>query len=456
MSALWTVVLPAVLAGCGSSNRASGPTTSSAASEPTPLLELLTWWQAPGEIDALKELARLHMSRHPNARVFNASAGRADVLQRVLTETLEGGEPPDPAQLGIKEVRLVPSRFPEVFSSMDPAAQAVNRLEARDPPDLLQLNVHEIRRLRSLFPDALHSMDGWVDAMGLRRAAFPEALAAVTSAGQVLAVPINFHRENTLIYSKAIFNAHGLTPPETVADLITLCAKLKAAGVTPFATAHQGWILRIMFNAIAAGHMGGAAFRDFFTGADPKGLPKVRESLAIFSSLAGNCANPDAGEAGFGWPNAAQALFNGEAAMFVHGDWAKGYLTKLGWRPGIDFDAIAAPGTSDLVLYVVDAFAVPTGAKNGLGARDFLAMAVSPEGQVAFNSIKGSIPVRPDVSRTTLDPVAQKALTDFERARIRMPSPNSTALDDAFLKLIVEKDMAGAEAALVAYARGAR
>jgi glucose/mannose transport system substrate-binding protein len=430
---------------------------SSAAREPTPLLELVTWWREPGEIDALQNLASLYMAQHPNARVFNASAGRADALQRVLTDSLEEHQPPDHAQLDIHAIRQSPSRVPEVIHNIDPAVQAVRRIEAGDPPDLLQLNISEIRSLRSLFPDALYNMDGWVDAMGLRRAAFPEALAAVTSGGHVLAVPITFHRENALIYNKTIFTAHGLSPPETVADLVTLCGKLKAAGVTPFATVHQGWILRLMFNSIAAGHMGGARFRDFFTGVDPGGgLPKVRESLAIFSALVANCANPDAGEEGFGWPNAAQAVAHGDAAMFLHGDWAKAYLTQLGWRPGIDFDAIAAPGTSDLVLYVVDTFAVPTGAKNARGARDFLATAISPEGQLAFSSIKGSIPMRPDVPRAGLDPVTRATFLEFERARIRMPSPNSTALDDAFLKLVVEKDLAGAEAALVAYARGAR
>src|SRR4029079_12525450 len=167
----------------------------------------------------------------------------------------------------------------------------------------------------------------------------------------------------------------------TLAELVGLCGPLKAAGVTPLATSHQGWILRIMFNAIAAGHMGGAAFRDYFTGKNAAAEPKLREALVIFSDLIHRCVNPDAGEPGFGWVNAAQTLFNGDAAMFIHGDWAKGYLTHIGWRPGIDSGFVAAPGTAGLFLYVADGFAIPSGAKNWKGAREFLTMAASPAGQ---------------------------------------------------------------------------
>jgi glucose/mannose transport system substrate-binding protein len=268
-----------------------------------------------------------------------------------------------------------------------------------------------------------------------------------------VAMPVNFHRENTLIYNKAIFAAHHLSPPATVSDLVDLCDQLKAAGVTAFATSHQGWILRIMFNAIAAGHMGGAAFRDYFTGASTDGSPKLREALTIFSGVLQSCTNPDAGEAGFNWTNAAQTLFNGDAAMILHGDWVKAYLTQLGWKPGVEFDAVAAPGTSDLFLYVADSFAIASDAKNARGARDFLALATSPEGQVGFNAIKGSSPIRSDVPLTALDRVAQATFLDLQRAQIRMPAPNSAALDEAFVRFVRDHDVDRAAVVLASFAQ---
>jgi len=350
---------------------------------------------------------------HRDARTFNAFVGRSPAMQKTLAD----------------------------------------RLAAGDPPDLLQVNAREIRQLRQRFPAALDNLDSLFDAMALRAAIFPELIDEGTSGGHLVALPINFHRENSLFYNKAIFDAHHLKPPRTVAELVELCAPLKAAGITPLATSHQGWILRIMFNAIAAGHMGGAAFRDYFTGRNTAGEARLREALVIFSDLIHRCVNPDAAEPGFGWVNAAQTLFNGDAAMFIHGDWTKGYLTRIGWRPGIDFGVVAAPGNDGLFLYVSDAFAIPTGAKNQAGAREFLRVASSLAGQVAFNSIKGSSPIRPDVPTDALDPVARATLADLQHAQIRMPSPNIDALDAAFAKLVADDDTEAAAHVIAEYVR---
>jgi glucose/mannose transport system substrate-binding protein len=407
MVALW-VSVSLVGAGCG---QPAGDTTTR--NDSAPLLELLSWWRAPGEVEALQALTQMYSRLHPGARTFNASAGRATALQNILGE----------------------------------------RLEAGDPPDLVQMNAREIRQLRQRFPAALESLDGLFDELALRPMVFPELLEDGTSGGHLVALPINFHRENNLFYNQAIFTAHHLTPPRTVAELVALCGTLKAAGITPLALSHQGWILRIMFNAIAAGHMGPAAFRDYFAGTNAAAETQLREALVIFSDLIHRCVNPDAAEPGFGWVNAAQTLFNGDAAMFIHGDWAKGYLTRIGWKPGIDFGVVAAPGNAGLFLYVTDALAVPNGAKNRAGAREFLTMAASPAGQLAFNAVKGSSPIRPDLPMDALDPLARATFSDLQHAQIRMPSPNIDALDVAFTKLVADHDTEAAAQVIAEYVR---
>jgi glucose/mannose transport system substrate-binding protein len=374
---------------------------------------VFSWWRAPGEVEALQALTHMYSGLHPDARTFNAFVGRSPGMQKLL----------------------------------------VDRLIAGDPPDLLQVNAREIRQLRGRFPAALENLDGLLDMLAPRPIVFPELIEEGTSGGHLVALPINFHRENSLFYNKAIFETHHLTPPRTIAELVAMCGPLKSAGITPLATSHQGWILRIMFNAIASGHMGGAAFRDYFTGRNTAGEARLREALVIFSDLIHRCANPDAAEPGFGWVNAAQTLFNGDAAMFIHGDWAKGYLAQLGWKPGIDFGVVAAPGADGLFLYVSDAFAIPSGAKNKTGAREFLTVASSLAGQVAFNSIKGSSPIRPDVPMDTLDPVARATLADLQHAQIRMASPNIDALDAAFAKLVADDDTEAAAQVIAEYVR---
>jgi glucose/mannose transport system substrate-binding protein len=126
-------------------------------------------------------------------------------------------------------------------------------------------------------------------------------------------------------------------------------------------------------------------------------------------------------------------MTSSRAGMFLHGDWAKGYFVQLGWRPDIDFGVMAAPGARDLFLYGVDAFALPVGAKNERGAREFLATVASTDGQLAFNRMKGSSPVRRDVPREGLDATGRATLDDLDHARIRMLVRSRPAWEDALV-----------------------
>jgi ABC-type glycerol-3-phosphate transport system substrate-binding protein len=106
--------------------------------------------------------------------------------------------------------------------------------------------------------------------------------------------------------------------------------------------------------------------------------------------------------------------------MFIHGDWAKGYLVQLGWTPGEGFGVFAMPGATDLFFYGVDVFALVNGSPHEAAARDFLRTVASKDGQVAFNEIKGSSSIRLDVDESRLDVVAQGTLADLRRAKVRL------------------------------------
>jgi glucose/mannose transport system substrate-binding protein len=388
------VGLISTLAGCGM-DEVQSPT-----GRVEPLVEVLTWWLAPGEAEAVQGLIQTHIARYPEARIFNTATASSLAMEDLLDQRLSHG----------------------------------------DPPDLLQVTHRELRLIRDRYPTALENLDDLVDSLGLRQKMFPEAIAQVSETGPVLAMPINMHRENGLFYNKALFAAHHLAPPTTIAELMEACKRFKAAGVSPFATARQGWILRMMLNSLIAGSMGSSVYHDYFTSKSAVGLTQMREGIALFATILQNYVNPDAGEEGFGWTNAAQTLFNGDAAMFFHGDWTRGYFIQLGWRPGIDFGIVGSPGASDLFLEWGDSLAIPKGARNARGAREFLETAVSPAGQVAFNSVKGSTPIRGDVPKAALDPLGQSTLEDFERARYRMGSPNPGPLDAAVMKFTVDWD----------------
>jgi glucose/mannose transport system substrate-binding protein len=251
---------------------------------------------------------------------------------------------------------------------------------------------------------------------------------------------VNVHRENTLFYNRRLFAAHHVAVPRTLPEFLAVCSKLKAEGVVPVATAAQGWILRIMFNALAAGQMGGEAYHDYFMGTRALDVAPLRKAIDLFANVVENYVNADAGDDGFGWTNAAQALYDGDAAMLLHGDWVKGYLQQLGWSGETDFGAVAAPGSADLFLYGVDAFALARGARNEGGALDFLETVASPAGQVAFNRIKGSSPIRPDVPRDELDQLGRETLDHLEHAKIRMLVSSRPSWEDALIAFSRDHD----------------
>jgi glucose/mannose transport system substrate-binding protein len=341
-------------------------------------VEIFSWWIAPGEAEALQALVDVNKAQYPGDRVFNAAANSDRDARVVLAE----------------------------------------RLAAHMPPDLFQNNAHLVPQFLIDNPGSLQPLDDIFAARGLATTMLADVVKDVTINGQIYAMPVNIHRENALFYNKAIFAANHLSPPTTLAEFLTVCATLKAAGITPVSTAYEGWILRIMFNSLAMGSMGPDAFNSFMAGG-PRDDVALRAAIDVFGTVLDSYINADATSANFGWTNAASEMTDGKAAMFFQGDWAKGYYIQLGATPGVDFGVVGAPGASNLFWYGVDAFCLPVGAPHLQGAKDFLATIGSLAGQVAFNTLKGSTPVRTDVARDQLDSEGRATLDDLQSAKYR-------------------------------------
>jgi glucose/mannose transport system substrate-binding protein len=185
--------------------------------------------------------------------------------------------------------------------------------------------------------------------------------------------------------------------------------------------------------------MGADAYHDFMTGGARDDVA-LDAAIDLFANVLDNYVNDDAGDAEFGWTNAAEAVFRGEAAMFLHGDWAKSHYMHLGWTPGIDFGVLGAPSASNLFWYGVETFSLPVGAPHPAGADDFLATIGSLQGQVAFNRPMGSTPIRPDVARAQLDSEGRATLDDFQNATYRSAVVNKDAWDVAMLDFAMNRD----------------
>jgi glucose/mannose transport system substrate-binding protein len=386
-----------------SSNSDSSNAVGSGGSAGGTTVEMFSWWVAPGEAEALQALVDTNKAQYPADRIINAAKDTSVDEKKILSD----------------------------------------RLAAGMPPDLFQQNAYEMAALIAAHPGTVQPLDDLFAKLGLNTLVVPEVLAGVTIDGHIYSMPVNIHRENALFYNKQIFADNALEPPTTQAEFLAVCEALKAKGITPVAVStSQGWIVTKLFNELALGSMGGQAFVDYFSGAKPLDEAAMGTAIDLLDQVLTNYINADAGDADFGWTNAASAVYNSKAAMFLHGDWAKAYLVQLGWTPDVDFGVIGSPGAADTFTYGNDVFGLPVGAKNVQGATDFLSTIATLDGQVAFNTLKGSTTMRLDTPSDKFDSMGKAVLANFKDAKIRFAMTGKGAWDDAMLAFAASHDKA--------------
>jgi glucose/mannose transport system substrate-binding protein len=120
------------------------------------------------------------------------------------------------------------------------------------------------------------------------------------------------------------------------------------------------------------------------------------------------------------WARGVQKIVTGDAAMAVMGDWAKGYLEDELHVADEDFGVVPFPGSNGTYVFTADTFPLPRGA-NDEATRALLATFASVEGQVAFNSLKGSIPARSDIDPAdfpdAFDAMDARTIGEFREGR---------------------------------------
>ncbi|MBN2341658.1 MAG: carbohydrate ABC transporter substrate-binding protein [Deltaproteobacteria bacterium] len=387
-SILFVLLLSMVLlAGCddGDSGDDNGDTddpTDSDSSTDGQSIEIFSWWTSGGEAEALQALIDAFNDEYPEVDVVNVSAilGHGQDAREELANRMAANDPPDTFQLGPRDFQNWVEYNGDVTD---------NRLEPLD---------------------SLFATEGWA-------ADYPAGVLEVLKYNDLYyAVPLNMHRQNTLLYNMDLVP----TPPTTMDEFLTLMADLNTAGTVPVAvSATGGWTLEIIFFSMMAGTAGAEYHRDFFTGAldltDAANLEGLNNTIANYNTLM-SYANADAGA--IGWDQAADMLMAGTAAMYIHGDWAKGYYVSNSWIPGTDFDVMAVPGSENEFIYNVDTFALCNGAANRENAMNFLRVIGGATAQEAFNKVKGSTPVHPDVDISTWDSAATSTFNDYESATI--------------------------------------
>ena len=95
------------------------------------------------------------------------------------------------------------------------------------------------------------------------------------------------------------------------------------------------------------------------------------------------------------------------------GDWAYGEFKKANLKDDEDFGWVNFSGTEGSFIMVGDGFTLATGAPHKSETLQWLKVLGSKEGQLAFNKIKGSIPVRTDVNPKEFGAYHQWSMNSF-------------------------------------------
>jgi glucose/mannose transport system substrate-binding protein len=337
-------------------------------------VEVMHWWTSGGEAAALNVLKDQLQAEGVSWKDAPVAGGGGDAAMTALRARVAAGDPPTSVQLlGI--------------SVHDWAAEGV---------------------LADLTP--LAESERWADHI-------PPAVAAFsTYDGKWVAAPVNIHRTNWLWINKKLLDQVGGTPPATFEDLVALAEKFRAAGITPLAHGGQPWQEATIFDDTVAATCGADGYRKAFVDLDEAALKSdcMKEAFDQLRTLRGMV---DDNFSGRDWNLASAMLINGEAAMQLMGDWAKGEFIKAGLAPGVDVICVAYPGTAADFIFNSDQFAMFSIAAAEQDAQNKLASAIeSPGFQEAFNVVKGSIPANTTVGPDKFDACGRQSMADRDVA----------------------------------------
>ncbi|MGZ0087233.1 ABC transporter substrate-binding protein [Caldibacillus thermoamylovorans] len=381
------------LSGC-SSNSSSSDDAKQGSQKAGEKLEIFSWWTGAGEEDGLKALIKLFQEKYPDIQVENAAVagGAGTNAKAVLASRMQGNDPPSTFQV-------------HGGAELNEGWVAAGKMEPLND---------------------LYEKEGWMDK-------FPKALIDMVSKdGNIYSVPVNIHRGNVLWYNKKIFADNGLQPPKTFDEFFQVADKLKAKGITPLALGDkEPWAATHLFENVLLGTLGTENYKKLWTGELSFNDPQVKQAVETFKKMLGYI-NED--HSSRNWQDAAQLVAEGKAAMYVMGDWVKGYFVNdLKLKVNQDFGYVPVPNTEGKFMVITDTFGLPKGVKNPDDVKKFLAVLGSVEGQDAFNPLKGSIPARIDADPSKYDEYGKQTMQDFKTAELAPSLAHGSAAPEGFV-----------------------
>ena len=358
---------------CGNSD--DGGSGDSAASKD---VTVFTWWADGGEKAGLDGLISTFGTDCKDYKFVNSAVagGAGSNAKQVLANDLQAGKPP--------------STF-----------QAHAGAELGD-----YIKAGQVDDVSGLYKD-----------FGLDKA-FPQSLIDnLTVDGKIYSIPANVHRANVVWANPTVLkkaNIDGATAPATVDAWIADMDKLKAAGVKAPLAISKGFAQEMLVEAVLLAELGPDKFIGLWKNETDWAGADVTAALEKYKKLL-TYTNVD--REAIDWPDALGYVNKGTAGYTLMGDWvaAQQLSDKV---PDSAYTYWPSPGTAGNFQYLADSFTLPTNGANPDGAKCWLKVVGSAEGQKAFNTKKGSIPARSDAVAADYPKYQQAAMADWAKDKI--------------------------------------
>ena len=385
------------LSGCSGSDDADtkddtgggeGPVEGGAGGE----VGVFTWWAEGSEKEGLKALEDLFAEDFPNDEFVNlaVAGGAGSSAKAKLEADLQNGNPPDSFQ-------------------GHAGAELIDYIDAEQ---ILPVN------------DVIDELGG--------AEVFPENLLELISLdGDIYSVPSNVHRANVVWANpKVLKDADAADVPADLDAWIADMKKIKDSGVDTPITIGGTWTQVQLLETILISTLGVDDYNALFEAGGDWGSAGVKEAVAKYAEILEYANTASDGD---DWPEATDAVIDGKAAYNVMGDWAVAQFESKDQVDGEDYTYFPVPGNEGVFDFLADSFTLPDGAPNPEGAKDWLRLVGSAEGQEAFNLAKGSIPARIDVAEDEFPAYQQSAMASFKEDQIASSIAHGAAVSMAWL-----------------------
>ncbi len=217
---------------------------------------------------------------------------------------------------------------------------------------------------------------------------------SMTIDGKKWGVPYTYYQWG-IYYRKDIFADKGIEVPTNWEQFLAASATLKEAGITPITIGTKYlWTAAGVFDYLNLRTNGYEVHNDLTAGKIKYTDDRIK---AVFEKWA-ELVEPGyfiEDHAAYSWQEALAPMVQGEAAMYVMGNFAVAPLREAGLTDDqlgfMQFPAIT-PGIPMAEEAPTDTFHIPANAKNKEDARTFLKFLASAEVQTEVNKILGQLP----------------------------------------------------------------